>query len=300
MPDRPAFVARPDRATAQAAAYDFARPRSVSTRHARALNAANEALATELAATLTLSLDTPVQARTLSADEVTVQDFLHSRARPASLARMRLGAGGPALALDLGAAFSAFLVQRHFGGTDGLDPDATRALSDLERAVLERHWLPLVGVAFAGAWTTVPPVADVLGADPDRFELGLPTDPALVVELELTLNGATVPLTVAYPAPTARLLLDGLATVPHAAPPPDPDALSRVPVDLRVVLGRTRVPLGDLATLAAGDVIPLGSAPDAALEVWSGATVRYRARAGTQGRHLAIEITALSHRSPDR
>ena len=216
---------------------------------------------------------------------------------------LRLGADGARLGVDLGTGLADFLVQRHFGGTDALaaTPAPTRARSrpwssPFSRAAGSRSWAwpsPTPGAA-------VPPVPDAFATDAETFDLGAPESPVIVAELALAIGDATARLTVAYPAATVHLLLGSQEAAGPPPPAADPASLAAVPVDLRVVLGQTRVPLADLQRLAPGDVIPLPSAPDAPLEVWSGARVRFLARAGVQGRRLAVEIASVSDRSPDR
>ena len=279
---------RPD---APAAPYDFARPRAVSDRQRRAVEAVHAALADDLSAALADALGEPAAVRVRSADEVTAQDYERSRSRPAAVFVAQLGAGGPALALDVATPLALCWVERHLGGADPLGADG-RALSDLERSVVERHWLPAVWAAFARAWGSVPPRPTRFAADPALVVLDAPDAPVLVVDLEVSVGDGSAVLSLCYPVAALQLL----SGVPASAGSPDGGSaapLDDLPLTLRAELGRARLTVGDLVALAPGDVVPLGVATDAPVRVQIGDRVEFQARAGASGGRLALEALTL-------
>lgn len=277
--------------------YDFARPRSFSDRQLRVAEDAHGALTAGLAAALGDALGEPVSARCTAVTEVLAVDVVRSRARPAALFTASLGAGGPALVIDLAPALALFLVERQLGGTDSLSAES-RALSGLEQSVIERHWLPLLGVAFAEAWGAVPPRTERFTADPEALALGLPDAAVVVADVEVEVGNGSAALSLVYPAATVRALLDAYGARPTRGAPAAPDRVDGLLVDLRAELGRVRLPLGDLLRLAEGDVIPLDRAPDAPVPVWIGDRLRFEARAGTRGPNLALQLLTPPESTP--
>ena len=277
---------------AEVAAYDFARPRAVSDRQLRAVQAVHAALAADLGAALADALGEAVAVRTRSVDEVQAVDFERSRSQPAALFVGEVGPGGPALALDVPTALALFLVERHLGGADPLG-DGGRALSDLERAVVERHWLPLVGAAFARAWGSVPPRPCRFASDAALLVLAPPDAPVLVVDLDVTVGGAATSLSLCYPVPVLQLLA-GTPAASQAMP------IDHLPLTLTAELGRARLTVGDLTALAPGDVVPLGVAPDAPLTVRVGDRLQFQARAGAVGSKLALDVLTVPAPPSDR
>ena len=268
--------------------YDFARPRAVSARQLRTAEAVHAGLAVSLAEALSEFAGEPVGVRTRSLDEVQAVDFERSRSQPAALFVAALGDGGPGLALDVAPALALFVVERHLGGADPLG-DQPRALSDLERAVVERHWLPTLWARFAGAWGSVPPRHARFAADPRLLVLAAPDDRVLVADLEVTVGDGSAVLSLCYPTAALQLLLGA----PDARPEACSDAggaLDALPLVLRAELGRTRLTVGELRSLEPGDVVPLGVAPDAPVPVWVGDRFRFEARAGAAGTRLALEV----------
>ncbi len=276
---------RPDDASVRP--YDFAQPRAISARQLRTAEAVHAGLAEALAEAFSQSAGEPVVVRMTSLDEVQAVDFERSRSQPAALFVAALGGGGPSLALDVAPALALFVVERHLGGVDPLG-DQARALSELERAVVERHWLPTLWARFAQAWGSVPPRATRFAADPRYLVLAAPDDRVLVADLEVTVGGASATLSLCYPADALRLLLGASDGRPDTRA--DGGALDALPLVLRAELGRTRLTVGELRSLEPGDVLPLGVAPDAPVPVWVGDRFRFEARAGAAGTRLALEV----------
>ncbi len=274
---------------AEAPRYDFARPRSVSDRQLRAAEAVHAGLSDRIGEIVGEALGEAVAVRCTAVAEVLAVDVEQSRARPAALFVGALGPGGPSVAIDMAPALALYLVERQLGGTDPLADDG-RALSDLERAVVERHWLPLLGVAFAEAWETVPPTPERFTADPDALALAPPEASVVVADLDVRVGGGSAVVSFIYPATTLRLLL-GSAPAPAAnVPQAGVDRVGDVLLDLRAEIGRARLSVGSILRLVTGDVIPLGRAPDAPVPVWIGDRLRFNARAGTRGTHLALQV----------
>ena len=282
-------IARPAAEADAATAYDFGRPRAFSDRHLRAAEAAHDALARALAASLSDALGEAADVQCTAVHEVLAVDFTRSRAAPTALFRLALGgaqtagaqAVGTSVHLDLAPALALFLTERHLGSADPLGAE-TRALSDLERAVVERRWLPVVAVAFAEAWQSLPPRPAAFAASAARMPVAPPDAAVVVADLEVTVGDGSAALSFAYPAATLRDLLGATAGDGARAP------IGGLPLLVRAELGRTRLSVSDLTALAPGDVIPLGRVPDEPVPVWVG-QLRFDARVGVRGARLAVQ-----------
>ena len=269
--------------------YDFSRPQAFVGADLRRVEAAHAAMAERLAADFSARLGAPARVDVEAVVEVLTVDYEKTRPQPAALFASRIGSGGPRIGVDLAPALALFLVERHLGG-DGALGTGVRALSDLERTVVERQWLPLLYQAFAHGWGTVPPVTERFSTDPETLALAPPDAPAVVADLTVSLGGTPGPMTIVYPADTLRTLLSVPArpTVPRRAAPSVPVGTLSLP--LRAELARTRLTVGEITRLAPGDVIPLASVPGAPVPVRIGDRLELRARAGTRGGRIALQV----------
>ncbi|GAB5537441.1 MAG: flagellar motor switch protein FliM [Rubricoccaceae bacterium] len=296
-PDLIRTASRPD-----AQSYDFARPRSLSDRQLGAAEAAHARLADGLAAALSDLLSEPVRVQASSLDDVQVEDFRNSRSRPTAFFDLRLSASGLSLGLDLAPALALFLVERHLGGSDPIG-ETSRALSNLENAVIERVCMPLIGTVFAETWGTAPPIPSGFTWNPDDIGSALPSDRVIVIDFEVFIEETSAVLSLAYPVETVRALLEISAA--RSTPSqesqtsrPESAAVKSVPVNLRAELGRTRLSVQNILNLLPGDVIPLGHPVTEPIPVWVGDGLRFEAQTGTSGNRIALRLLTPPTPSP--
>ncbi|MEO0557628.1 MAG: FliM/FliN family flagellar motor switch protein [Bacteroidota bacterium] len=276
-----------------AQSYDFARPRSLSDRQIEAAQSTHAAFADGLAVALSDALGESAWVQASSLDDVPVADFQNSRSRPTAFFDLRLGTSGPPMGLDLAPALALFLVERHLGGSDPIREDS-RALSNLETAVVEGVWLPLIGTVFAETWGTIPPAPAGFTWNPDDIGQAMPSDRILVTDLEVTVGETSAILSLAYPIDTIRVLLEIVMSHSAAsdaqASRSDSVAVDTVPVHLRAELGRTQLSVQEILSLLPGDVIPLDSAIADPIPVWVGDGLHFEARTGVSGKRIALRL----------
>ena len=294
-PFDPTYLARPAAAApADALPYDFARPRAFSARDLRRAEAVHNDLAASLAASLSARLGEPARVEAGPAAEVQAADFEKSRSAPTVVFEARIGPGGPALALEVAPSLALLFVDRHLGGADPLGAEP-RELSDLERSIVEREWVPLVAAAFAESWGTAPPHVGRYAPSAALLALAPPGSAVVVVELTVRIGEAAAPLSLCYLAPTLSGVLEAPTATATAAPATSLDAL---PLTLRAELGRARLSVGDLLRLAPGDVIPLARSASDPVPVQVGEHVRFEARPGTRGARMALHLTTPPRTDP--
>lgn len=295
-PIAPATIARPAALEgADAQPYDFAQPRAFSVRELRRVEQTHADLGAALSASLSARLEEPARVEVGVAVEVQAIDFEKSRSVPTVVFEACVGPSGPVLALDVSPSLALFFVDRHLSGCDPLGSEV-RELSDLERAIVEREWVPLMASAFAEAWGTVPPRVTRYAPSAARLALAPADAPVVVVDLSVNVGGTSAPLSICYLAPT----LTGLLDAPGAAPSPEASStsLDALPLTLRAELGRARLSVGDLLRLAPGDVIPLSRSATDPVPVQVGEHVRFEARPGTRGARMALHLVTPPRTDP--
>lgn len=296
MPDLTPLIRASRPAAPNAARYDFATPRAISDRQTREVADAHVGMAEELAAVLGDALGEPVRCHCGGVAEVQAQDVLRSRAAPTVLFTCVLETGHP-FVLDLSAKLALFLVGRQLGGGDPL-ADATRGLSELERAMVEQDWVPTLTYAVAGGWAAASIGTGASGEAAAGRALGAPDATVVVTSLDLEVGGESASVSLAYPIATLRALLGETSPEPAGNAGETRAPLDRLEVEVCAELGRARLHVSDLAEIVPGDVIPLGRAPNSPVPVRVGDRLQFDARAGTREGRLALEL--LSPPTPIR
>ncbi|MGB3544480.1 FliM/FliN family flagellar motor switch protein [Rubrivirga sp.] len=292
----PAYVAQPAAPDAAGAKpYDFAEPRAFSVRDLRRVEEVHGHLSSALSSSLSARLAEPTRVEAGVAVEVQAVDFEKSRTVPTVVFEARIGPAGPTLALDVSPALALLFVDRHLGGSDTLGAES-RELSDLERSIVEREWVPLVMAAFAEAWQTVPPHVERYAPSAARLSLAPADAHVVVVDLAVRVGEESAPLSICYLTPTLTDILGAPAQTAGSAP--TQTSLDTLPLTLRAELGRVRLSVGDLLRLTPGDVIPLARSATDPVPVQVGEHLRFEARPGTRGSRMALHLTTPPRTDP--
>ncbi len=201
------------------------------------------------------------------------------------------------LAIELQAAMN--FVERMLGGS-GDTLMAERELTDIEVAIARRLF-DLMLQELSRTWE------DLLGLslELDRIEMLVanlrvapPTEPAVVLTIEVSALASTMTLIVPYRSieGSVHLLPTSQADTSVATERDDRvaeavfDGLSRVEVELTVEIAPRELPLAEVLRIAPGDVVVLGGPAAAGVQVSANNAPLHRARPGRRGRLRAVEI----------
>jgi flagellar motor switch protein FliM len=147
---------------------------------------------------------------------------------------------------------------------------------------------PLLDFTFEGL--RVATLLEELGSPRDA---GAQYDPRrLLVLLEIELSTGTSSLRLYLPPPSDP----GAARTAGATAMKLPGHLDLVPVSISARLGAADLPLADLLALEVGDVIPLGVASGAPLEVWAEDRPWANALLGASAGRLALKLHSLARK----
>lgn len=289
--------------------YDFRRPRLLSQDRLRALHAVHEAFGRRLAVYLSAQLRTLVELSVASVEQRSYADFVAASREPAAFFVGAAGATDHRLLLQIDTRLALFVAEKLFGGT-GAFVDEPRTLSQIEQRVAHR----LADRAFAdlgASWHDVAPLAlakQDYEADVQFVQLLPDAAPVVLVTFEACVRERCAPLTLCYPFTLVQQLM-GTApakekvTRPATAEPPPvraqyAEAVGTTAIELRAELGRTRLSLGEILSLAVGDVVPLQRRPSEPLPVYVGTQTRFKAQAGRSGSRCALQIVEVVGAAP--
>jgi len=285
--------------------YDFRQPRLLSQDRVRTLHAVHEAFGRRLAVYLSAQLRTLVELTVASVEQRTYADVVAASTAPAAFFTGEAEGTDHRVLLQMDARLALFVAEKLFGGT-GAFVDEPRPLSQIEQRVAHR----LTDRAFddlGASWCDTATLNLVKGgyeADVQFVQLLPDAAPVVLVHFDVCVRERCAPLTLCYPFELVQHLLGAApakAKVTRPAetvPPPVRDqyteAVGATTVELRAELGRTRLGLGDLLSLAVGDVIPLQRRPSEPLPVYVGAQPRFKAQAGRSGSRCALQIVEVA------
>lgn len=302
--DQAEWAAQPEKSQKIVKPYDFMRPDKFSKDQIRALEMIHENFARRLSSVLSAYLRTVLQFSLASIEQQIYEEFIEQLSQPAVLAVISMEPlpGRALLELDPSTGFA--VIDRLLGGV-GKPPDTPRQMTDIETSLIDGV-LGLVLQTLAEAWGGIArftPAVEDITFTPQFLQLAMGTDVVLTVRWEVRMGdfNGTLSLCIPYtviesvvPRLSAQVMFIGQ----HRPAPPRARAalrgqVDRVQVPVVAVLGRSRVTLRELLQLQVGDVITLNAPVKRPLEVTVGGLPKLRARPGTAGRIVGVQVSEV-------
>lgn len=259
--------------------YDFQRPERVSKDHIRALSSIHDGFARNFGATLSGFLRTIIDVRVAGVEQLTYGELIHSLPNPTCLMILQ----APPLEGQMCLEFSPLIVfpilDRLLGGPNGSTAVPPRALTSIEWRLVGRI-IERALVHLSEAWRNlVDTKFEVVEqeSNPHLVHIVAPGEVVVYITFDIKLGQNAGTMSLCVPFNTIESVLSKLATQswfgykPKATADPRQDRihrnLMRTTVELTAFLGRTRIKLSELRTLAPGDLIQLDRRVDAPMLV---------------------------------
>jgi flagellar motor switch protein FliM len=297
---------RPEPSRGDVVAYDFRRPSRISPDRQRNLEASHEQLAQLLQRWVSGRLRAPFEVHLETIGQATYGAFVDSLADPGAVFLYDV-ANMPdqtiAVCLDPSIAF--LLVEKLVGGSS-VTAAPERALTTLEQMIIRivtdrvtrevsSVWKDHMALDFTFArFESARELIEMTGRNED----------VLVISLRVEFEEVQGYIHVAVPFPVLESLLSSSSSGRGQTPArPTPERVGeqnrvegfvrRAGVVVAVRLPGTRMTLGDLSALKAGDFLTTESSTADAVEVLVSNKLRFRGRQGRLGPHMGVQITDL-------
>jgi flagellar motor switch protein FliM len=282
--------------------FDFLRPSKFSKDQLRTIELLHETFCRSAQNHLSGALRAMVEIEVLTADQVSYGEYVNSIPTPSliNIVTMEPLEGNAVLEINLPIVFS--IIDRLVGGA-GTHRPRTRELTEIELALVSNVVETLM-VAFTEAWGEVTPVRfKRVGTEmnPQFAQVTAPSDMVVLISFELRVGPQTGMFSLCIPALVLEPAMGRLTTQSYYSSLADTsspesrqgmaDELGAVSIPVAVELGGARLNVGDLLSLAPGDVIPLAVPPGTDARVRIGRRHAFSAQPGVRGRRAAVQIT---------
>jgi flagellar motor switch protein FliM len=272
--------------------HDFRRHGRLSREHIGIVRSVHEAFALDAEAKLSAKLRSAFRVRLADVSQLPYGGF--ARSVPAHPVLVFVGTEAPAAVIEITPALAFAVIDRLLGGT-GIGADVPqRALTDIERVIIEGFAAPLLE-CLETAWGQS---ARLLGieTDPARLAAIAPKDEAAVlIPLETAFAGIEGTLRLCVPCsalgPVIRKLTARGGRNADSRERLE-DGIANTGIGVSAFLGTIRVPVRDVLSLRAGDVLRLNSVRTGDhLPVSVGGELKFLCRPGVSGGKMAVQIT---------
>jgi flagellar motor switch protein FliM len=281
--------------------YDFTRPDKFCKEHLRALNLIHGKHGASLAIALAAMLRVDVQVNLLALDQLTYREYCASVPDSTLFVEVGLEPLTSIAILEFNPSLVAACVDLLAGGSSVSDISTSR-ITDVDKAIMR----PVIETAlkkYVEAWaSTVAFNTHVIATTTESttHQILLPSEGVLVCGYEVSIADHASMMSVCIPAAAIEAVLPALAlgksvssTVQRGGS--ENEALKRsfedVEVECRAILGRTELPLTEIASLEVGDLIRLPAKVTGPTELWVENVATFAGVLGRSGRSLAVRIS---------
>ncbi|MBI5876867.1 MAG: flagellar motor switch protein FliM [Chloroflexi bacterium] len=298
------FIESDEGASDNVKQYDFRAPNKFSKEQTRTLQMIHESFARRVSSSLSAHLRATVQVAVASVDQGTYGQFVEQIRNWPLIQVISPDPLPGRMLLEIDATACEIIVDRLLGG-HGVASATPRETTEIEANVVRSVAQHLLS-GLVEAWNNVVTLTPRLEENPlgSQFvQIAMASDAAVQITFDTRFIEHRGLMRILIPFPTIKPIVSLLS--PHAwVAGQERDGADGKQEQLRKHLDKARlnltarfepssVSLGDLSNLALGDVIRLDAALSHELIVMVEGRMKFRARPGTVGTHLAVQITRV-------
>ena len=282
--------------------YDFKRPDKFSKEQIRTVQIMHETFSRLTTTSLSAQLRCMVQVHVASVDQLTYEEFIRSIPTPTTLAVINMDPlkGNAILEIDPAITFS--MIDRLFGGV-GQAAKVQRDLTDIEQSVMEGIIVRILA-NMRESWTQVIDLRPRLGqieTNPQFAQIVPPSEMVVLVTLETKVGDEEGMMNFCIPYITIEPIISKLSSqywfssVRRSSTTQYlgvlKDKLSTVDMDVVAEIGTIDLPVRDVLSLRAGDVVRLSNVRVGdPLTLSVGNKKKFYCQPGVIGKRMAVQI----------
>lgn len=284
--------------------YDFKKALRFSQDQIRTLTRIHENCARLLTSYFSTLLRTYVQISVASVEQFTYEEFVRNIEEKSILGVFKAPPLQGSLLMEFSPAVTYIMLDRMLGG-QGLVEDEQGDLTEIEMSVIERVFINALN-SFQEAWSSVVKIVPQLNeieVNPQFLTTSSPNETVILVSLHAKIGEVEGSINICLPHVVLEQVLPKLsarhwlANQKKAAESHEALALEKqvqsTRLDVKAVLGRSSIEVGDFLNLKIGDVIRLNEAYDDPIIVLVDEKQKFSAQPGVSKGRTAIQITEV-------
>ncbi len=284
--------------------YDFARPSKFSKEHLRTLEMIFEHYGRLISTNLPVYLAKSVTVDVMNAEAVTYSEFSNALSNPVLLGIVNFSPLNGNVILELASNLGYAIVDRMLGG-QGNPLDKSRDFTEIELLVIERILNICVNLLREPFESVVDlhPRLERIETNSQFAQIISPSEMIAIVTINIKIGEVEGLMNVCLPYLTLEDVMDHLNTKFWFSQMQDEGGeeyketleflISKVPVPVKAVLGRSKITVNDFISLQRGDIIRLDSKVDDELDIYVGNIKKFTALPGASDKSYAVRVTTV-------
>lgn len=284
--------------------YDFKRPSKFSKEHLRTLEIIFDHYGRLLSTHLPAYLRKTVQVEVMNSEAVTYAEFSNALANPVLLGIVNFSPLKGNIVIELASNLGYTIIDRMLGG-NGEPLDKNRDFSEIEISIIERVFGICVNL-LREPWQNVvaiEPRLERIETNSQFAQIISPSEMIAIVTIDIKIGDVQGLMNICLPFLCLEEIMDKLNTKYWFSTLQETDEsdyqnvieslISKAPIPMKAVLGKSSIPVLDFVNLQVGDVIRLNSKVEDELDVYVGNMLKFTALPGSSGENYAVKITSI-------
>lgn len=281
--------------------YDFKRPQKFSKDHIRTLELVHDNYARIISNYLTAQLRTNVKVKFESVQQITYEEFIHSIPNTTVLTLFKMPPLSGQILLETNEEFVLRIFDVLAGG-QGTKKPKFKELTDIEKNLI-RHVNQGLISNLKLAWedvVDVNPEVESVETNPALNQTLAPNEPVALITFSVEMFGTNIFINLCIPFLSLEKILDKLV-VQYWFSENDDEILKeskeklnknirKVSVELKAMLGNSKITVSDFLNLQLGDIITLDNRAVSPIEVYVEEQLTFLAKPGLHGKNKAVQI----------
>ncbi len=293
-----------DKEEKQVKNYDFARPAKFSKEHLRTLEMIFENYGRLLQTNLPVYLRKAVQVEVMNSEAVTYSEFSNALSNPVLIGLVNASPLKGTMMIEIAENLGYAIVDRMLGGA-GVPLEKSREFSEIELLILERIFNVCVDL-LREPWSNVceiNPRLERIETNSQYVQVISPTEMIALVTINIKIGDVEGLMNVCLPYLTLETVMDKLNAKFWYSNLQEKDEqeysdtieslISRAPMPIKAVLGKSSISVDDFINLQLGDIIRLDTRVDQDLNIYVGNIKKFTALPGATGDNYAVRITSV-------
>jgi len=283
--------------------YDFRRPNLISKEQLRLLENIHEALARKFGVFLSAQLRMIVDMHLIAVDQIMYSEFVMSITSPGAIYVGKIDNPYSQIILEINPQLVIMIVERLFGGKGEFITD-NRPVSIIERKIMKRV-VNRIAEEISRNWASIKEFNcsfPRFESNPEFVQIASTSEPVVVVSIEINIRGRTSVMNICYPymwisdiisnPEIHEKILFGTQELSKDERNLTESNMKLMPVDLRVVLGKSFISVNDFINMERGDVVRLTTKTDSKIPVYVNNRQLFSAMLGSKGKNYAVKIVS--------
>ncbi len=284
--------------------YDFARPAKFSKEHLRTMEFIFEHYGRLLSTNLPAYLRKTVQVEVENSEAVTYSEFSNSLSNPVLLGVVNFEPMPGSIIIELATNLGYAMVDRMLGGL-GEPIEKSREFSEIEILIIERIMNACINL-MSEPWKNVAeihPRLERIETNSQFAQFISPSEMIAIITINIKVGDVEGRMNVCLPYMTLEDVMDRLNTKywftsMQARGEQEyteilESLLSKAPMPVKAVLGKSTISVSDFINLQIGDIIRVDTKVDQELDVYVGNIKKFTALPGASGDQYAVRVTSV-------